>query len=250
MIHEDRDPTYRPPLAPGEQQDVIGVAEIRVRSPIQERPDPRRWNRIGQVVGAELRRQVKDFVRAVNLDTCEHLTEIVRGCEDGNADEAAFTPRVVEAVHRSDRRLGLIGNRLLLDLTRAVAPGPDASSGSHGRRATTAALVSTFQLGPAATSTAPARPKARTTPPTAARAVRSRWRSSLVTCPFQFSAKARLTVTVCLSPTAMSVPSWSPKMSSSTTEPPAICRAFQTPWNIATNCPPEPTAKTPSSPLD
>lgn len=100
----------------------------------------------------ELRREVKGFVRAVNLDTCDHLEAIVRGCADGTADPAAFTARVVEAVHRSDARLGLIGKHLLLELARAISPARGARSGPYGRRAAAAALVAALSLGASACS--------------------------------------------------------------------------------------------------
>ena len=93
-----------------------------------------------------LRREVKDFVRAVNLDTCEHLSEILRACDEGTPDEA-FEAHVVDLVQRGDIALGRRGQHLLSKLARAVAPARDARTGPYARRARAAALVAALSLG-------------------------------------------------------------------------------------------------------
>ena len=94
-----------------------------------------------------LRRQVKDYVRAVNLDTCRHLTEIMRAVAGGLGDSIVFRARVVAEVAAKDTELDARAQRILNELHQAAAGAHSGRASPYSRSAATAALVAALSIG-------------------------------------------------------------------------------------------------------
>lgn len=93
----------------------------------------------------KLHRRVKAFVRGVNLDTCAHLTKIVRAIGRGLADRDAFTREIVDEVARRDRELDALAQELLEDIHEAAQRRTARSA--WAQRAAAAGLAATLSLG-------------------------------------------------------------------------------------------------------
>lgn len=94
-----------------------------------------------------LQRRVKAFVVEVNLDTCAHLTTIVRAIDAGLGDRDAFTRQMIETVHARDRELDALAQDILDDIHDAVQRRP--LRGAWAQRAAAAGLAATLSLGTA-----------------------------------------------------------------------------------------------------
>jgi radical SAM superfamily enzyme YgiQ (UPF0313 family) len=94
-----------------------------------------------------LHKRVKAFVVEVNLDTCAHLTTIVRAVGRGLADRAAFKQQMIETVHARDRELDELAQDILDDLHDAAQRRP--LRGAWAQRAAAAGLAATLSLGTA-----------------------------------------------------------------------------------------------------
>ncbi len=96
----------------------------------------------------ELRRRVKAFVVAVNLNTCEHLEAIIAalGSWDGApGSQNGLTALMKERVHEDNRALMERGDALLAEI-RAAAAEPRLSAAGWTRTATAAGLAAALTV--------------------------------------------------------------------------------------------------------
>jgi len=97
---------------------------------------------------SDLRARVKAFVREVNVNTCDHLDEIVAACVAGFADPAerrAFAERMRSVVEADNRRLGKEAERLLAEV-RARVRAPAESTRNWARTARVVGLAASVSL--------------------------------------------------------------------------------------------------------
>ncbi len=95
---------------------------------------------------AELRKQVKDFIVEVNLNTCGHLETLCEGIRHGTSP-ASLATRLGQAVARDNDRLSARAQKLIATIRTAARTKPQRSRSSPwAKRAAAAGLAATMGL--------------------------------------------------------------------------------------------------------
>jgi hypothetical protein len=100
--------------------------------------------------GEALGRRVRDYIVRVNLNTCRHLSTLVRRIErDGAERDDELVRETRAAVERDNRRLGAAGERLLDEIRRTAREGTKEPKGGWLGRAVAAGLAASVTLATA-----------------------------------------------------------------------------------------------------